>query len=90
MGVEFGTWSKVRRFPVEQEYFTVNEIAERAKVTRTTVYDWMNSGALRFVFVGRHRRIPLSAWLEFVRPGNPGESTEEERRDQKNLTPAAA
>jgi excisionase family DNA binding protein len=69
---------------VEEEYFTLNEIAALAKVTRTTVYGWMNAGALHFVYIGRQRRIPKSAWLAFVRPGNLVPS---EERGQKEVTP---
>ena len=72
---------------MEEEYFTVNEIAERAKVTRATVYDWMKAGDLPFVIIGKHRRIAKSAWLRFVRPGDPSEGQE---TGQKKLAPLAA
>ena len=72
---------------MEDKYFTISEIAELAQVARSTVYEWMKSGDLPFVFIGKHRRIPKSAWINFVRPGNPGEA---EDNDQKNLEPALA
>ncbi|NTV65274.1 MAG: helix-turn-helix domain-containing protein [Oscillochloris sp.] len=75
---------------MEEEYFTVNEIAERAKVTRAAVYDWMKSGTLRFVYIGKHRRIPKSAWLSFIRPGSPSDVESLGENGQKNLAPAPA
>lgn len=72
---------------MEEEYFTVDEVAKRFKVTRKTVYDWMREGQLRYVLVGERRRIARSALVEFVRPGMPGDEAE---NAQKNLEPALA
>lgn len=62
--------------PVHEEYFTVQEVADRLKVTRQAVYDWIKEGRLRAVKVGNRTRIPGSAVDEFVRPIAPGESPE--------------
>lgn len=72
---------------LEEEYFTVNEVASRFKVTRKAVYDWMKSGRLRYILVGDSRRIPKSAIDEFVKPGTPEGS---EEGDQKNVEPLLA
>lgn len=72
---------------MEEEYFTVDEVAKRFKVTRKTVYDWMREGQLRYVLVGERRRIPQSALTEFVRPGPSGDESE---NAQKNVEPALA
>lgn len=54
---------------MDEEYFTIEEVAERLKVTRGAVYKWMASGALEYVIVGKHRRITDSALRKFVQPG---------------------
>ena len=59
---------------MEHEYYTIEEIAERLKVTRGAVYKWMNSGQLGYVMVGKHRRITGDALRAFVRPGRPDDA----------------
>lgn len=59
---------------MEHEYFTIEEVAERLKVTRGAVYKWMHSGQLPFVMVGSHRRITGDALRAFVRPGRPDDA----------------
>lgn len=54
-----------------ERYYTVNEIAEMFKVTRTTVYEWMSSGRLGWVQVGGRRRVTQTAIDSFVRSGIP-------------------
>ena len=62
---------------MEEEYYTIDEVAERLKVTRKTVYDWMRSGELAYVQVGSRRRITQSALRAFIRQGKPEELKEE-------------
>lgn len=62
--------------PVQEEYFTVKEIADRLRVTRQAVYDWIREGRLRAVKVGNRTRIPGSAVAEFIQPVKPGEPLE--------------
>jgi excisionase family DNA binding protein len=49
---------------------TVAEIAETNHVHPITVRNWITSGELEAVKLGRHRgaplRVPLKAWLRFV------------------------
>jgi len=59
---------------MEHEYFTIEEVAERLKVTRGAVYKWMHSGELHYVVVGKHRRITGDALRAFVRPGRPDDA----------------
>lgn len=66
---------------MDEPMYTVQEVAQRFKVTRKAVYDWMRVGKLRFVYIGERRRIPLSAIEAFIRTGGPApgqEPTEEE------------
>jgi len=52
--------------------YTVNEVAAMFKVTRTTVYQWMSEGRLKFEIVGQRRRIPEWALKAFIRPAAEG------------------
>ena len=76
---------------MDEEYFTIEEVAERLKVTRGAVYKWMASGDLEYVIVGRHRRITGKALRAFVRPGR-AEDVRGEAEDESwaALRPAAA
>ncbi len=66
---------------VEQLY-TIEEVSKLLKVSRKTLYEWMNAGRLPFVLVGDRRRITQSAVSSFIREGTPtsddteGESSE--------------
>lgn len=61
---------------MDEEYFTVQEVAKRFRVSRQAVYDWIEAGRLRAVRVGERVRIPASALVEFIRPIEPGGSKE--------------
>jgi excisionase family DNA binding protein len=67
-----------RRGVMSETYFTVKEVAERFKVSRQAVYDWISEGRLRAVKIGNRTRIPESSLEAFVRPVEPGESLESE------------
>lgn len=58
---------------MEKQYFTVKEVAERLRVTRQAIYNWIESGRLAAVKVGRSTRIPESALDAFIEPYTPGE-----------------
>jgi excisionase family DNA binding protein len=62
-----------------KEFYTINDVAQLFGVTRTTVYDWMNSGQLPYVIVGGRRRITREALQAFIRPGEPSEQDAEEK-----------
>jgi excisionase family DNA binding protein len=57
-----------------EDYYTIEEVAQKLRVTRTTVYRWMHSGALRYVMAGERRRIPQSSLDAFLREGHPEEA----------------
>jgi len=59
-----------------EQYYTVREVAERFKVSRQSVYDWISEGRLRAVKIGNRTRIPESALEEFVQQIEPGEAIE--------------
>lgn len=52
------------------ELLFVDEVAQRLRVTRKTVYDWMRDGRLQYVVVGSRRRITQEALEAFIHAGN--------------------
>lgn len=58
-----GRWSSPELMRV---VLTVEEAAHKLSVGRTTVYELMRRGELRYIFVGRVRRVPIEAISEFV------------------------
>jgi excisionase family DNA binding protein len=58
---------------VKEQYYTVQEIADRLRVTRQAIYNWIDEGKLKAVKVGRALRIPESAVADFVRPAEAGD-----------------
>ncbi len=54
-----------------EEYYTPEEVAEKLKVTRQAVYNWIARGKLRAVRAERVVRIPRGALEEFLRPVDP-------------------
>jgi len=53
----------------DEELLTIPEVAARAKRTRAAVYLWIRDGRLKSVKVGAYKRVPMSAWLEFISQG---------------------
>lgn len=51
---------------MEQEYFTIPEVAKKLKVTRAAVYKWIAQGRLKAVYVGSDRRVTSEAIEDFV------------------------
>lgn len=54
---------------MDEEYYTVDEVATRLKVSRDAIYKWMQQGRLAYVLVGTRRRITSSGLRAFVKPG---------------------
>jgi excisionase family DNA binding protein len=48
------------------EFYTIEEIATKLKVTRQTIHNWIRDGRLASIKVGRARRIPASAFEQFL------------------------
>ncbi|MDE3725241.1 MULTISPECIES: helix-turn-helix domain-containing protein [unclassified Nocardiopsis] len=49
-----------------QALYTVEDATEVLRLSRAELYEQMSAGRLRFVKVGRARRIPANAITEFV------------------------
>lgn len=52
----------------EEKFYTIQQVADRLQVSRKSVYEWMNAGRLRWLQVGKRRRITESALIEMVTP----------------------
>lgn len=50
-------------------YYTLNEVAERLKVTRRTIYNWIKAGKLEALKAGREYRVTEEAITEFTTGG---------------------
>jgi excisionase family DNA binding protein len=70
---------------VEQLY-TIEEVANLLKVSRKTLYEWMNAGKLSFVLVGDRRRITQSAVNSFIREGTPAGDGGTEGENSEGIT----
>lgn len=62
---------------MSEEYYTPEEIAERFKITRNAVYNWVKRRKLRAIKIGGATRIPKEALENFIR-----DSQEEEEEKQ--------
>lgn len=66
---------------MNETYLTVKEIADKFRVSRQAVYDWIESGQLKAVRVGKRVRVPESSLAGFVKPIEPGEIVETSEAD---------
>lgn len=58
--------NEAKREPAPKLVFTPEEVAERLKCGRTTVYALLASGKLASVRIGRLRRIPTAALDQYI------------------------
>ena len=68
-----------------EDYYTIEEVAQKLRVNRVTIYRWMQSGTLRYVMAGERRRIPQSALDAFLREGRPEDVKDD---PEERLSPA--
>jgi excisionase family DNA binding protein len=66
---------------MNETYSTVKEIADKFRVSRQAVYDWIESGQLKAIRVGKRVRIPESSVAGFIKPIGPGEIVETSETD---------
>lgn len=50
----------------EDRLYTVEQVQERLPLHRSTIYELLDSGALRSVKIGRRRLISASALQEYI------------------------
>lgn len=78
---------------MDEEYYTIEEIAKKLKVTRGAVYKWMALGYLPYIIVGKHRRITEAALRAFIKPGKAddmGDVFEGKEEEDRHALRAAA
>jgi excisionase family DNA binding protein len=64
--------------PMDETYLTVREVADRLRVTRQAIYNWIAEGKLKAVKVGgKSVRITLTSVNDLIQPIAPGEPIEE-------------
>ena len=44
-----------------EEFYTIEELAEKLKVTRQAIHNWIKQGRIESIKIGRSRRIPAAA-----------------------------
>lgn len=72
-----------KRDPIEEEtYYTVQELVERFKVTKQTIYNWIKSGRVRAVRFGNRILITRTEVLRLLHEIKPGEIEEEDQEDE--------
>jgi excisionase family DNA binding protein len=52
---------------MEEQIYTVSEIARRLKVKEKTVRNWIHNGDLVAIYLGKEYRIRESSLQEFIR-----------------------
>ena len=68
----------------DDEYLTVNEIAEHLKLNPQTVRNWIDQGALRAVRIGRRVRVSRAEMDRILAQG--ASTTAERKRRRSHLT----
>lgn len=58
---------------MDDTYLTVREVAERLRVTRQAVYNWITEGRLNAIRVGKSVRVSVKSIEAFIQPIKPGE-----------------
>lgn len=77
---------------LDEEFFSVAEVAEKLRVTKAAVYKWMQAGRLEYVYVGDDRRVTRAALEAFIMQSTQiGRKEEEEKKASPELEqPVAA
>jgi excisionase family DNA binding protein len=44
-----------------EQYYTIEEVAEKLKVTRQAIHNWIKEGRIESIKIGRARRIPAAS-----------------------------
>lgn len=44
-----------------EQYYTIEEVAEKLKVTRQAIHNWIKEGRIDSIKIGRARRIPAAS-----------------------------
>ena len=71
---------------MEEEFYTVEELADRLKVSEQTIRLWIRQGKLESYQFGRAHRVPASALRRFIEQSKQHRAPEEE----DEMSPALA
>ena len=44
-----------------EQHYTIEEVAEKLKVTRQAIHNWIKEGRIESIKIGRARRIPAAS-----------------------------
>jgi excisionase family DNA binding protein len=61
-----------RNLPVEKLLLTLPEVGRVLAISRSKLYDLLNSGSLPSFYIGKSRRVRISDVQAFVRGGGDG------------------
>jgi excisionase family DNA binding protein len=67
------------------EYYTVQELAAKFKVTQQSIHNWIKAGKIASIKLGRVRRIPAAEVERLIREGIP-----EYNGDREKIPPGLA
>jgi excisionase family DNA binding protein len=57
----------------EEDYYRISELTQKFKVSRYTIYKWINEGKIQGVRIGGNIRIVKSSFDSFIQPIKAGE-----------------
>jgi len=76
---------------MDQEYFTIPEVAQKLKVTRAAVYKWIAAGRLAAIYVGADRRITSDAIEAFIKASTDSRQADDSAKMEADIrTPGHA
>lgn len=75
---------------MDQEYFTIPEVATKLKVSRAAVYKWIAQGRLEAIYVGADRRITSDAIAAFIKGSTAAHKGSDEAKSGDIEAPAYA
>lgn len=62
---------------MEKGHYTVKEIATNLDVSEETVRNWIRSGELKAIDIGRGYRVPIAEYKRFLEARSTGRKQEE-------------
>ena len=73
-----------------EQYYTIEEVAEKLKVTRQAIHNWIKEGRIDSIKIGRARRIPAASIERLVEQSRQHSLPQETRLNKARPVLAAA
>ena len=73
-----------------EEYYTIEELAEKLKVTRQAIHNWIKDGRIDSIKIGRARRIPAAAVERLLEQSRQPRGTTEGQQPNRHSPALAA